>query len=239
MMNKFALVTIACAFGMTACSQLREPADAQLATLLRSETANAMDASALLDSKAIDCMRAWSGNEKLLQNLPVSVVSVEGKKDCQGKLDGLLADGARNPAKFTFAELTAPKVVTRAIDLQEARRMAALANPEAHVPPAALTRPPETAFSKPDPSVDLGVAGARLSEAETLCQQVQKAAADSQANPRLQQFAGFCVGNLRQLRSSMQLSARNGRSPEELDKLATSATNLANIARDLLAAGKQ
>lgn len=240
MMNKLALVTIACAFGVTACSQLREPTDAQLATLLHSETASAVDANALLDSKAIDCMRAWSGNEKLLKNLPVGAVSVEGKKDCQGKLDGLLAEGSRNPEKFTFAELTAPKVVTRAIDLQEARRMAALANPATHVPPAALTNPaPQTAFAPADASVDLGVAGAKLSEAETLCAQTQKAAANPQANPRLKQFSGFCVGNLRQLRMTMQESARNGRNAGSLDSLATSATNLANIARDLLATGSE
>jgi hypothetical protein len=241
MMNKFGLVMVACAFGVAACSQLREPTDTQLATLLHSERSNPADPNALLDSKAIECLRAWSGNEKLLQSLPVDVVSEGGRKTCHGKLDGMLADVARNPDKFKFSEVTAPKVVTRAIDLQEARRMAALANPAAHVPPAALTRPAPApaAFAMPDPTVDLGIAGTKLAEAETLCQKTQQAAAGPKANPRLKSFAAFCVGNLRQLRSTMQLSARNGHSSESLDAMATSATNVANIARNLLAAGNE
>lgn len=241
MMNKFGLTMVACAFGVTACSQLREPTDTQLVTLLHSDRSSPADANALLDSKAIECLRAWSGNEKLLQNLPIGVVTEENKKTCHGKLDGLLADVARNPDHFNFAEVTAPKVVTRASDLQEARRMAALANPAAHVPPAALTQPipAPAAFATPDPTVDLGIPGVRLAEAETLCQKTQQAAADPKANPRLKSFAAFCVGNLRQLRSTMQMSARNGHSSESLDVMGTSANNVANIARDLLAAGTQ
>ena len=153
----------------------------------------------------------------------------------------MLADVARNPDKFKFSEVTAPKVVTRAIDLQEARRMAALANPAAHVPPAALIRPAPApaAFATPDPTVDLGLAGTKLAEAETLCQKTQQAAASPKADPRLKSFAAFCVGNLRQLRLTMQLSARNGHSSESLDSMAVSATNVANMARNLLAAGSE
>ncbi|MEP7096538.1 MAG: hypothetical protein ABI748_02655 [Dokdonella sp.] len=239
MMNKLGLVTIACVFGMTACSQLREPADAQLATLLHGEGASPADATALLDNKAIDCMRSWSGNEKLLQNLPVGATSVEGKKACQGKLDGLLADAARNPEKFKFAELTAPKVVTRAIELQEARRMAELANPATHVPPAALTNhePTPAPFVVPESTVDLGAAGARLKEAETLCQQVQQAAAKEAANASLKGLAPFCASSLRTLRTSMQQAARNGQGSDRLDVIAESADNIAVAARNALAKG--
>lgn len=241
MMNKLGLAMIACTFGMTACSQLREPTDAQLATLLHSERSNPADANALLDSKAIDCMRAWSGNEKLMQNLAAGVISVEGKKDCQGKLDDLLADAARNPDTFKFPELIAPKVVTRAIDLQEARRMALLANPASHVPPAALlhSAPAPVAFAPPDSTVDLGAAGARLHEAETLCQQVQQAATQANANAGLKSLAPFCATNLRKLRSTMEWSARNGQSSERLDAIAASADNIATAARNVLARGNQ
>lgn len=243
MTNKLAMVTIACAFGMTACSQLREPADAQLATLLHSEGTNPADATALLDNKAIDCMRTWSGNEKLLQNLPIGATSVEGKKACQGKLDGLLADAARNPEKFKFAELTSPKVVTRAIDLQEARRMAALANPAAHVPPAALTnRAPAPAlapFTPVESTIDLGVAGQQLKEAETLCQQAQQAAAAADAGDGLKSFAGFCGDNLGHLRATMTQAAKHGQSSEQLEAMASSAKNIANVARNVMAAPKK
>ncbi len=241
MTNKLGLVMIACAFGMTACSQLRDPADAQLVTLLLGEGANPGDATALLDNKAIDCMRAWSGNEKLSQNLPIGATSVEGKKTCQDKLDGMLAEAARNPEKFKFAELTVPKVVTRAIDLQEARRMAALANPATHEPPAAFAHraPAPAPFTPAESTVDLGAAGARLQEAETLCQQVQQAAAQEKASAGMKSLAPFCASNLRKLRSTMEQSARNGHGSERLDAIAASADNIAAAARNLLAKGGQ
>ncbi len=239
MTNKLAMVMIACAFSMTACSQLREPNDAQLTTLLHGEGASATDATALLDNNAIDCMRSWSGNEKLLQNLPIGATSVEGKKACQNKLDGLLADAARNPEKFKFAEVTAPKVVTRVIDLQEARRMAALANPAAHEPPAALTNrvPASAPFNPAKSTVDLGAAGMRLQEAETLCQQVQQAASKEGADASLKSLAPFCATTLRTMRSRMEQAARNGQGSERLDAIASSADNLAAAARNALAKG--
>lgn len=239
MMKKVAVTAIACALGLTACSGLREPTDAQLAILLHREGAAAADTKALLDSHAIDCMRSWSGNDTLLQKLPVGVVSVEGKKACHGKLDSLLADASRNSEKFTFNEITAPKVVTRASDLQEARRMAELANPANHVPPAALAPAQRTsAFATPDPNLDLGVAGAKLSEAEALCKQAQAAAGDPKANERLKRFAGYCVGALRRVRITMQTTARNG-NKDSLDSIAVSAENIANVARKVLAEGSQ
>ena len=238
-MRKLALATIACALGVTACSHLREPTDGQLISLLRSPAADATDANALLDSKAVDCMRAWSGNDKLLRNLPVGAVSVEGKKVCHEKLDSALADSVRNPAKFDFAELTAPKVVTRAIELQEARRMAALANPAAHVPPAALTHKPvvSTPFVPQKSTVFLGAAGDRLDQAEMLCQKVQQAATQPKAGASIRSLAPFCVANLKRLRSAMQQSATNGQGDKRLDAIARSADSIAAAARNALANG--
>jgi len=241
-MNKFGLSALICVLCATAaCSRLREPTDAQLGTLLLGEHANAADVNAPLDSNAIECMRSWSGDAELLKGLPMRVAGEDGQKACRGKLDGLLADSARNPEKFGFPDVTAPKVVRRAIDLQNARRQAVLADPSRRqVPPALMTprSPTATAFGTPDPNVNLGVAGSELEDAERLCLQAQQAAAEPDANPRVKSYAAYCVNTLKKLRSTMEQAARNGRDQQVLSGIAASATNLANTARTVLALGK-
>lgn len=237
-MMKLVPITALCALGVIACSQLREPDDAQLATLLQGDHANAADANAPLDSRTIECLRAWSGDADLLKGMAMRYAGEDGRKSCRTTLDGRVADAGRNPDRFTFAEISAPKVVRRAIELQQARRPAAVADTPTREIPAALRnpRPARTGFAAPDPNVDLGTAGARLQEAETLCLQTQQAAADPAADSGLKRFAGYCMGSLRKLRTTLEASARNGRTPEQLQSLADSADNIANVARELLAA---
>ena len=241
MMNKLGLAVLLGTFGIAACSHLREPGDEQLATLLRSEHATATDASAPLDANAIDCLKAWSGDADLLKGLSVRYSGEDGKAACRTHLDGWIADTTRNPAHFTFAEVSAPKTVRHAIQLLEARRLAALTDPAKRQIPPALLAPAHAPAppAAPDPSVDLGVAGTKLEEAETLCQQTQQAAADAQAAPNLKSFATYCGTNLRRVRTTMEQAARNGQGAARLDALAVSATNLGNAARNLLAAGKK
>lgn len=231
-MNK--LLLLAAALGLAACSPSRAPTDAQLATLLASERAEPGAPNAPLDGRSIECLRAWSGDAGLLKGLSVRYAGEDGKQACRGSLETRLGEAARNPEKFTFAEVTAPATVRRAIALQEARRLAALANPAQRQPPAAMTpRVPGAKLAPPDPNVELGVAGTRLSEAEELCRQAQQAAV---GNPDLRRFATYCTSSLRRLRSNMESTARNGLGADQLDAYARSADNLANTARELLAA---
>jgi len=241
-MNKLGLLALLCVLGATACSHLREPTDEQLAALLRSERADPADANALLDGNAIDCLRAWSGDKTLLQGLPVRVAGEDGQKECRGKLEGWVADAGRNPDKFSFEDVTAPKVVRRAIDLAESRRAAALADPSKRQVPAALggasaAKAPQP-LAPPDPTVNLGVAGTRLAEAEALCLQAQQAAATPE-HKQIKRFADYCSGNLRNLRTAMEQAARAGQSAERLDQMAASADNIANVARNALAEGSK
>ena len=234
-MNKLVLTAVLSALGAVACSHLREPDDAQLANLLLGERANPLDANARLDVRVIECMRAWSGNADLLKGLAVRYAGEDGKRSCRTSLDARLADQARNPDRFTFDEISAPKTVRRALSLQESRKLAALTDTAQRQPPTSLTRP-RVAGPKllpPDPKLDLGVAGTRLKEAEDLCLKAQQAAS---GNDDLQRFADYCTGALRRLRSNMQTTARNGLGAEQLDPYARSADNLANTARELLAA---
>lgn len=238
-MNRFFPVAVACVAGLSACTNLREPTDAQLTTFLRNEHSPVARVNASLDSSAIDCLRAWSGDAELLKGLAVRFAGEDGKKACRTTLDGWIANPARNPDTFSFAEMSAPKTVRHAIALRGASAAATLGDASA-IPPSLMKPPaPPAAFRQQDPSLDLGVAGEKLKEAETLCIQAQQAAASPDSSKRLKSFSTFCSGNLSRLRTTLEQSARSGQSSAKLDELAASATNVATIARNLLAAGKQ
>ena len=242
-MNKFGLATVAlCAIGMTACTKLREPSDAQLTTLLHSEYARPGDSTVQLDGYGVDCLRALSGDKELAKGLPMRIAGEDGVKACRTKLDTWIADAARNPDKFGFADVSAPKTVRRAMVLLDAHHLAAVPSgvPSAdHQVPAglapAMTQAPPTPIGVPDPNVNLGAAGARLVEAENLCRQTQDAAAKENADAGLKSYAEYCTGSLARLRSTMEQSARNRQGDERLDAMAVSADNMANVARSVLA----
>lgn len=238
-MNKYFLTAIACAIGATACSQPRQPTDAQLAALLHVERAAPSDAKAQLDSNAIECLRGWSGDADLLKGLAIHFAGEDGKKECRVRLDQWLGDSSRNSDKFSFEDISAPKTVRQAMALQAARAAAAMAEHAARPIPSALSQTPAPQAPRAeDSTVDLGAPGAQLKEAETLCQQVQQAAAAADANPKLAGYAKFCGGNLSKLRGTMEQAARSEGGNERLEALVVSADNMANTARKLLALGK-
>lgn len=245
-MKKPLCLALVCALAATACSHTREPTDAQLATFLQSNHAQP-GPKAPLDAHSVDCLRAWSDDADLLKGLSPTVTGEDGKKACRTTLDTRLADATRNPAKFTFADVTAPKVAARAVALQQARMLAEMADPAAreHQPPAAFTHPDAAAppplpagspFVARDPNVDLGLAGTRLHEAQDLCVQTQQAARAPGAKDALVRYAAFCVGNLRRLQMTLEMSARKGHT-EQLGKIGSSAEKMSTIARNLLAGG--
>jgi hypothetical protein len=238
-MNKLGLIVLGCTLGVAACSHLREPNDEQLSTLLQREGATAADAKASIDANAVGCLRAWSDVPELTRGLPVRIAGEDGRKTCRTRIDGWIADAARNPDKFGFAELSAPDTVRRAMALLDAHAAIASAPGARGVPkelkPAVIAPRP---LPVPDPTVDLGAPGVELREAETLCQQTEAASAAADANRNLKRFASSCGRTLRRLRQSMETSAKSGRTPEKLEPLAITARNMANNARDLLAAAK-
>lgn len=236
MTYKTCLVAVALAIAAAACTHLREPDDTQLATLLRVANAAPADPDAQLDGRAIECLRAWSADKALLQGLPVRAAGEDGMKACRGSLDGLLADASRNPDKFTFQEVSAPKVVRRAMELADARRAAALANAPRQQGGPSFGKPiAPPAPPAPDPTVDLGAAGARLAEAEALCRQVQQASEKPENKQTLGRLAGFCAPRLSALRSRMEQAARSGQGAARIEQMVSSADNIANVAREALA----
>lgn len=234
-MNKYVLVPLGCTLALAACSQPRVPDDAQLAVLLQRPDVRASDRPSI-DALAVGCLRAWSGDAELAKGLSVLVAGEDGRKRCRARLDEWLADSARNPAEFDFDEISTPAVVRRAMGMLAAHAAAA-PKPGTEEIPAALRKPEPFAKPRPaDPNVDLGAVGMELAEAETLCTQAAQAASAPGANPSLQRFARYCGRNLQRLRASMEAAAKAGRKPEQLEGYAVSARNLANAAREVMAA---
>lgn len=241
-MKRILFVAIACAIGASACSGTREPTDAQLGTLLRSERADPADAGAQIDALAVECLRAWSDDKELLKNLPMRSAGETGRKACRAKIDGWIADAARNPDKLAFTDVSTPKAVRRAMELQGTRNAAApaaVAESPREQPriPAALTRPvaaPAGGYIAPASNIDLGVASMPMQQAESLCEQVSKAVAGGNTNPRLVGYAKFCATSLPKMRSSMEQFSQAG-NKRAMESLAQSAENMANSAREALA----
>ncbi|MBO9661351.1 hypothetical protein [Dokdonella sp.] len=235
-MNKFLLLAIACMLGATACSQaLREPTDAQLGALLRVENADPADANAALDGLAIECLRAWSQDKDLQKDLPVRTAGEDGRKACRARLDGWIADAGRNPDKFSFADVSAPETVRRAVELQRARRTAAMAaaKQEAAIPTNPLSRPMAAAQPE-DLAFQSREAENAVQEAETLCQQTQGAARAPGANPRLVLYAKFCERNAGGMRKTMEGMVKSGNA-SALKGMVKNANIKSNAAREVLA----
>lgn len=222
-MNRFALASLACVAAVAGCSQPRVPDDAQLTALLRTERSQAGDADARIEATAVTCLRAWSGDDNLSQNLPPAMSTDASKKACREKLQPWFADATRNPRKFTFEEISQPAVVTHVMNLYRARAAGGMGAP----PPPVVTTPPPA----PKPaqgSVDLGAAGDALQQTEDVCQRVQQIATTQPANQRAKRFAEFCTRRVAQLRTNMeQATGRNDSG--QLDKLAADAKRLAEI----------
>ena len=237
-MKRFAIAVMAGALGLAACSQ-REPTDVQLGSLLRSERADPADPNASFDTPVLTCLRAWSGDVALLQGLPIGVASDDGKKTCRGKVDARIADSSHNPDKFTFAEISTPSVVKRAMALAAARRIAAMNASSARPPPGAFGRqalpkaPPKPAAPPPlGPPVELGTAGVTLSESEHMCEQLQHRAATSD-DAAVKNYGAACGVSLKRTREAMEAAAARGDSAK-VDSYAKTLIRYSAVARTML-----
>jgi hypothetical protein len=230
-MKKFACAATASAFALFGCTH-RELTDAQLVTLLHAANTEATDPNARLDTGALTCLRAWSGDAELVKGLAPGLVSDDGKRSCRGKLDNWIADATRNPDKLAFDDFVAPAAVRRAMALQTARSAAS----DSHEPPAAmmkkLERPP--AILGPTTStVDLGDTGVILAQAEDTCREVQKTIAAGNKDARLKRFGDYCAATLIRMRSSMEGFAKRGDSTQ-MKTLEVSARGMNDTGRKLL-----
>lgn len=200
-MKKFLLLTTACT--LAACAP-HAPTDSELATLLRRENAPAGDPKAPLDTAAVQCLRAWSGDAALTKGLSAAATADITKGRCRSTIDGWLADGKRNPAKLVFDQVSTPASVRRAMALLAERgpaEPAVAAAPPVAAPPMAAPMPPVAAkpriqrdvAASPEPEAPAPEIESTLAQAGDLCTQVKAFVATNQSDVRLNRYAEYCT----------------------------------------------
>lgn len=237
------IVAMFCAVVCLAACGKRMPTDEQLGQLLRAESASASPGAGI-DHDAVTCLRAWSGDVELRGHLSADAVSEASKADCRKRLEAWIADRGRNPAAFRFEDISAPPVVRKVVELQQAARRG---KADADLPPMgggavvppALSRQvakgPVAAPAEAAPPVDLGEVGVRLRDAESACEKVEHAVASGLSDPNAAAFARSCGPNLRTLRGAMENAVR-GNDSKRLEQLSMRMDSLTNKAIDILAA---
>lgn len=136
-MKKTAFLALAAigTVGLSACTHLRSPTDDQLIALLHADRTRPNMPQ--IDLPASQCLRAWSKDADLIAGLPAGFAA-EGaaKASCRNRIDGWLADGQRNPANFSFDDISAPGVVRRVVAIAEPTTSTAQVTQQAsHSPP--------------------------------------------------------------------------------------------------------
>ncbi|WP_306581135.1 hypothetical protein [Dokdonella sp.] len=237
------LTILAAVLLLAACSK-QAPTDAQLVTLLHAGgLARASDTSRPLDAIAVQCLSTHSGDAALVRDLPPAALTDAAKSQCRRRVELWLADSARNPDGFKFADVSAAPVAARAMQLYLANGGAPLAQAAAQpvapsaesAPPAAPAVAPAVAASAPaaapvpepapEPEAPMPDTITAMAEADNTCRDVQAAVAQGPFNPRLARFAEGCANMLQRDRERIERLQREGREADvanEVQKLVRS-----------------
>jgi len=231
-----ALAATALAAGtLAACHHARAPTDAQLTNLLRIQNAEPNDPRAPIDPAAVDCLRAWSGDAELAKPLSAAWNDA-AKKNCRQRIDGWIADAARNPDKLAFDDVSAPPTVRQAIALLQQHRAVATLPAKSDAPPAMMMRrdaaPPPALAKGP---VDVTSATAGLNELDGLCKQAKDAAAAGSHAP-IARYAWMCDRRIAQLRERVNQLATNGGTSREAEMVNDNVHRMLVFGRQLAAA---
>ena len=221
---------------LAACHHAKSPTDAQLTNLLRVQNSQPTDLRAPIDPAAVECLRAWSGDADLAK--PLSAMWNDAvKQNCKKRIDGWIADGARNPDKLAFEDASAPPSVRQAIALlQQHRAVGALPATTDQPPPMMMqqkpTAPPPTLPKGP---VDVSGATAGLNELDGLCKQAKDAAA-SGANTPIARYATMCDRRIAQMRERVNQLATNGGTTREAEMVSDNVHRMVMFGRQLATA---
>jgi hypothetical protein len=232
----------AAGLGLAACSGSHTPTDAQLTQLLHSERAAPSDPKAPLDAAAVNCLRAWSGDVELTAALPPSASGDAVKQACKTRLDGWVADTARNPDKLAFEDVSKPPAVKRAMALlAEHNPIAAMAPklPSANEPPPAAMMPGGGQPAAPAASgpVDMSEAIAAVDELEGLCKKAKDAAAANDTSQPLVRYASYCDKRIEQMRSRITFLQQRG-NPQQAKMMTDNVRRTLDVGRKLAAGGQ-
>lgn len=235
-MNKTALLALATGIaGLSACTHLRSPTDDQLVALLHADRTRPNMPQ--IDIIASQCLRAWSKDADLIAGLPAGFAA-EGtaKTSCRGRIDGWLADGQRNPANFSFDDISAPGVVRRVVAIAEpSAQTAQVAQQASHAPPPMFKpglTPPRVTTADTGPHTDIGTTKALLKEADDSCKLAQQKANAPGANLALQRFAKYCGSYIERAQTTLADGA-NGNA-QQIDSIARAAKGISTTAQRVM-----
>ena len=229
-------VTALAAGTLAACHHATAPTDAQLTRLLRIQSAQPTDPRAPIDPAAVDCLRAWSGDADLSKPLSASWNDAV-KTNCRKRIDGWIADAARNPDRLAFEDVSAPPSVRQAIALMQQHRGVMAVPASTDQPPPMMMRqnPAAPAPTLPKGPVDVSGATAGLNELDGLCKQAKDAAAQG-ANTPIARYATMCDRRIAQLRERVNQLATNGGTSREAEMVSDNVHRMVMFGRQLATA---
>jgi len=241
-LSRIAVVALGAAgLGLTACHGSGTPTDTQLTQLLHSERATPNDPKAPLDVAAVNCLRAWSGDVELSASLPPSASGDAVKQACKTRVDGWIADTARNPDKLAFDTVAKPPAVKRAMALlAEHQPLNAMAPklPSANEPPPGVMMPGGGQPAPPAATgpVDMTEAVAAVNELDGLCQKAKEAAATDASQP-LARYASYCDKRIEQMRSRIAFLQERG-NPKQAQMMTENVKRTLEVGRKLALGGQ-
>jgi hypothetical protein len=224
------------AAALAACHHAKAPTDAQLTSLLRTQSSLPTDPRAPIDPAAVECLRAWSGDADLAK--PLSGMWNDAvKQNCKKRIDGWIADATRNPDELSFADLSAPPTVRQAAALMQQHRGVAALPSTTDQPPAMMMRqnPAAPAPTLPKGPVDVTAATAGLGELDGLCKQAKDAAATGGTTP-IARYATMCERRIAQLRERVNQLATNGGTSREAEMVNDNVHRMVMFGRQLASA---
>lgn len=207
---------------LAACSGKADKlSDAELARMLHTEGL----ADERVDGPAVDCLRAWAGDDSLASGLEPALVSEPGKSDCRRHMQAWLDDGSRNPQGLMFVDVATPKVTRRAIGLLAALPalpVTTAVTPEASIPAPEAPMPVVTSSTPAQVSPEIAEAAYQervqinnttnqsIDQYENACHEAQALVGTEQFDSAELQIINQCAKKLIAFRKQLSNVIANG-----------------------------
>ncbi|MGA9421644.1 MAG: hypothetical protein WBW61_04725 [Rhodanobacteraceae bacterium] len=223
---------------LSACGDAADKlSDAELRSLLRSDSVSADTANPPIDRAAVECLSVWSGDKDLIRELPAGTDTTAAKANCRQRVEGWLVDTTRNPHKLAFGDVATEKTARRALALLNHPVPARVATP-------AVGHPAGTTPVKPPSPVVVAqgqqsrgsekVFNGALGEYESLCRQAAAIAKSAKSpSPVLNKRINDCLQRSGQLRAQMNAASAKGNA-FETSMIAQNAQRIVDSARRLV-----
>ena len=225
--------SVAVLLGLAACHRTHDLTDAQLTALLHTEDSQVSDPKAPLEPRAVNCLRAWSGDADVAKGLSAQVMSDNEKTACRKLVDLWIADKTRNADGARFEDVTQPATVRRAMRVLAEHSTSVARVPATHADAAAPRVAPRLTGTQPAPPESSVAAAAALSDLDDVCKQMKKQKSTGKVNTMQSRYADTCDARIQQLRTRYADLSQNGESTEAA-LFARQVQNYASMAQKMV-----